>query len=77
MDEHGERIVEHLDMLNRKIAKQHSFFRIFLVGITYGIGFFLGSAIIATIALGVFGPWFADIPWIRNSFEAGAALLRQ
>ena len=34
-------------------------------------------AIIATIAFGVFGPWFGQFAWIRNAFETGASLLRQ
>ena len=72
----SEKIIEHLDMLNRQVARQNSFGRMFFVGIIYGIGFFLGSAILATIALGILGPWFADIPWVRDSFEAGAALVR-
>ncbi len=48
----------------------------FVVGIVYGIGFFVGSAIIATIALGIFGPWFGKIEWLRSSFELGGSLLR-
>jgi len=72
-----DKIIEHLDLLNRQVARQNSLPHMFLVGIIYGIGFFVGSAIIATIALGIFGPWFAQIPWIRSSFEAGAALLPQ
>ena len=73
-DQHSK-IIEHLDMLNKQVARQNSIGRMFFVGIVYGIGFFVGSAIIATIALGIFGPWFAEIAWIRSAFEAGAALL--
>ena len=75
MDSQQDKIVEHLDVLNRQVARQNSIPRMFLVGIVYGIGFFVGSAIIATIALGILGPWFAEIPWVRNAFEAGVALL--
>ncbi|OGG50343.1 hypothetical protein A2704_05355 [Candidatus Kaiserbacteria bacterium RIFCSPHIGHO2_01_FULL_54_36b] len=74
-DQH-EQIIQHLDLLNRQVARQNSIPRMFFVGIVYGIGFFVGSAIIATIALGIFGPWFAEIPWIRAAFETGASLLR-
>lgn len=48
----------------------------FVVGIVYGIGFFVGSAIIATIALGILGPWFGKIPWVHSAFETGVSLLR-
>ena len=74
-DQH-EKIIQHLDLLNRQVALQNSLSRMFVIGIVYGIGFFVGSAIIATIALGVFGPWFAEIPWVHSTFQAGAALLR-
>lgn len=70
------KIIENLERINRQIAKQNSLGRIFFVGIIYGIGFFVGSAIIATIALGILAPWFGQIPWVRNAFEAGITLLR-
>ncbi|OGG48488.1 hypothetical protein A3G63_01485 [Candidatus Kaiserbacteria bacterium RIFCSPLOWO2_12_FULL_52_8] len=73
--DHSQSIVELLEELNRQVAKQNSLGRMFWIGIIYGIGFFVGSAIIATIALGVFGPWFAEISWIRGAFETGASLL--
>lgn len=62
-------------MLNKQVRRQNSLGRMFVAGIIYGIGFFIGSAIIAIIALGIFGPWFAEISWIRSAFESGAALL--
>ncbi len=76
MENQSDKIVEHLDLLNRQIARQNSLGRMFVVGIFYGIGFFVGSAIIATIALGVLGPWFAKISWVRSAFDAGAVLVR-
>lgn len=75
VDQHGQ-IIKNLELLNAQVARQNSIPRMFAVGIVYGIGFFVGSAIIATIALGVFGPWFAQIPWVRSAFETGTSLLR-
>lgn len=72
--DHQRSIVELLEELNRHLAGQNSLRRMFFVGIIYGIGFFIGSAIIATILLGIFGPWFGQISWIRNSFETGTSL---
>lgn len=74
MDEQQEQIIRHLETLNYQIARQNSFARMFVVGIVYGVGFFVGSAIIATIALGVFGPWLAQIPWIHDTFVVGKSL---
>ncbi len=70
------KVIEQLEALNVKIEKQNSFKRVFVVGVVYGIGFFIGSAIIATIALGIFGPMLAKIDWVRTNFEAGASILR-
>ncbi|MDP2648872.1 MAG: hypothetical protein Q8P19_03160 [bacterium] len=77
MEDRQDKIIEHLDSLNKQIMKQNSFARMFTVGIIYGIGFFVGSAIIATIALGIFGPWFAKIPWVHDTFISGASILSQ
>lgn len=72
-DQH-DKIIEHLDRLNVTVARQNSLPRMLVVGMVYGVGFFIGSAIFATIALGILGPLFADIPWVRNSFETGTQL---
>ncbi len=73
--EQGAKIIENLEALNKRLAWQNSFWAIFSMGILYGIGFFIGSAIIATIALGFLGPWFAQIQWVRSTFEMGLFLL--
>lgn len=70
-------IIGQLEALNRQVARQNSLGRMFFVGIIYGIGFFVGSAIIATIAFGILGPWFGQFEWIRSAFETGVSLLRQ
>lgn len=69
-------IVVHLAELNKQIAIQNSLKHRFLIGIIYGVGFFFGSAILATIAFGIFGPWFGQIGWVNDSFQTGASLLR-
>ncbi len=76
LEDQHDKIIEHLDLLNRQVARQNSLPRMFVIGIVYGIGFFVGSAILATIAFGILGPWFAEIPWIRSTFETGVLLLR-
>ncbi len=74
-DQHAK-IVSELEMLNAQMRKQNSVRRVFVLGIVYGIGFVVGSVIIATIGLGVTVPMLEDIPWIRATFERGAALPR-
>jgi len=69
-----DKIIEQLETLNEKMAEQNTVKRIFVTGIIYGVGFFIGSAIIATIAFGVLSPWFGKIDWVRDNFERGASM---
>lgn len=56
-EQHGQdEVIEQLEKLNEETAKSHSLKRQFLVGIVYGVGFVVGSAIIATMIIGLFGP---------------------
>ncbi len=73
-DTQRDKIIEQLEELNEKMARQISIKRTFLAGIMYGVGFFVGSAILATIALGILGPWFSEIDWVRENFERGTSL---
>lgn len=72
--EQRDSIIEQLELLNTKMARQNSIKHIFLTGLIYGVGFVIGSTIIATIAIGVLSPWIGEIDWIRDSFERGASL---
>lgn len=74
--ENEHEIKSLLENINQELVLQNSLRRMFLIGIVYGIGFFAGSAVIATIALGYFGPWFAQIPWIHDAFVTGGSLVR-
>ena len=69
-----EKILEQLEMLNEKTAKHNSIKTIFYTGLIYGFGFFIGSAILATIALGILGRWFGQIDWVRENYERGETL---
>lgn len=70
-----DQIIEQLEKANAHLAQQNSLRRIFLVGIIYGIGVFIGSAILATIALGTLGPYFKGVTWIQEPYEAGSKLV--
>ena len=68
-------MIEQLQALNAKLAKQLSVKQILLTGIIYGVGFFVGSAILATIALGILGPMVGRISWVQENFDRGASIL--
>jgi hypothetical protein len=70
-----DKVIEQLEALNEKLEKQISVRWNLYIGIIYGIGFFIGSAILATIALGIFGPTVAKIPWIQDNFTRGETIL--
>jgi len=71
LEEQRDKIIDELIKLNEKVERQLSFGRMFYVGIIYGVGFFIGSAILATIALGVLAPIFGDIPFVHDIFTRG------
>ncbi len=76
LENQRDKIIEQLEILNAKIDRQNSIKQVFKMGIIYGIGFFVGSAILATIALGVLGPLFGKIEWVRTNFEAGGDIIK-
>lgn len=70
-------LLAELQTLNGNISRQLSVRRIFFTGIVYGIGFFLGSAVLAVIALGIFGPMIGSIPWVEETFHRGTVILHE
>jgi|GEM_PF-1092107 len=71
-----DKILEQLEQLNIAMEKQRKVRYQVREGIIHGIGFFIGSVIIATILLGVLGPIFGKIQWVRDSYQAGEEILR-
>ena len=60
--EQHQQIINQLQGLNDKIAQQNDWAHIFATALVYGVGFVIGSTILATIILG-----FA-LPAIKNYF---------
>ncbi|MCF7816004.1 MAG: hypothetical protein K9M10_03900 [Candidatus Pacebacteria bacterium] len=71
-----DKIVAQLELLNAEMIAQRSVRGVFLRGIIHGVGFFTGSAIIATIAFGLLSPFFGQIDWVRDNFERGSSLVK-
>lgn len=76
IEEQNEEIITQLKTLNSSIHRQNTKVHILSTGIIYGIGFFIGSAILATIALGILGPIIGKISWVGDNFEKGALILQ-
>jgi len=75
IQEENNKVIGELEKLNEKITVQNSFRHIFVAGIIQGVGFFVGSAIIATIAFGILSPWVGQINWVKDNFERGSSAL--
>jgi hypothetical protein len=75
-DTQRDKIIDELEQLNAKMERQGKVSYQLREGILKGIGFFIGSAIIATILLGILGPIFGNIEWVRDTYEAGEGILR-
>ena len=75
--EQEEKILVQLEKLNEQLTKHHTLRHFFMTGVMYGTGFFVGSAILATIALGLLGPVFGHVSWVRNAYEQGTAIRQQ
>lgn len=76
LENQRDKIIEQLEELNIKIEQQSSVKYLLTTGIIYGIGFFIGSAILATIVLGILGPIFGKIEWVKTNYETGTSILK-
>ena len=76
LDTQRDKVIEQLEALNAKLEKQGKVTYQLREGILKGIGFFIGSAILATILLGILGPIFGDITWVRDTYQTGEEILR-
>lgn len=74
MSEQRDQIIIQLEELNDKMRVQNSIRHTLVRGIIYGVGVFIGSAIVATIILGAISPWIGEIDWIRDVFQRGSEL---
>jgi hypothetical protein len=77
VDTERKTIIEQLEILNKQVRRQNSVKQMFVGGVVYGVGFFVGSAILATIAFGIVAPFAGRISWIHNSFVTGSSLRGQ
>ena len=65
---------QYLARIEMQLDRQNSLRRMFVAGVVYGVGFFVGSAIIATLAFGILGPYLGQIPWVHDAFTSGNSL---
>ena len=76
IEDQNDKIIKQLEILNAGIGRQNSTKHVIITGIIYGIGFFIGSAVLATLALGILGPIFGKISWVGENFDRGTSILQ-
>ena len=66
-------VVKNLEILNERVAKQMSPWRVFRDGVIYGTGFIVGSTILTALVVTIVLKFFPDtifgavIAWIARS----------
>src|SRR3569832_69756 len=74
---HEREILSELRTINARLEWQNSLLHMLWSGLVYGIGFVIGSAILATIIIGIFGPIVARIPLVDSAFSQGKSILQR
>lgn len=68
-EEQRDHIIENLERLNSNVARQLSVRHIFMTGMIYGVGFVIGSSILAAVVVGILSPILDDIPFLQKAVE--------
>lgn len=67
-------MLEAVQALYHEVKRQNTIGYVFTRGLIYGVGFVIGTTIVATIAIGVFRPLFDKVAWVRDNYLRGAEL---
>jgi hypothetical protein len=60
-----QQIIDQLEGLNEKLARQNHWGHIFATAIVYGVGFVIGSTILASILASIFLPVLERAPYMH------------
>ncbi len=69
LGEQRDHIIHNLEVLNHKVERQMSWWFIFTSGMISGVGFVIGSSILAAIILGILSQLFGDWPLLSTVFS--------
>lgn len=69
LGEQRDHIIHNLEILNGKVERQMSWGFIFTSGLISGVGFVVGSSILAAIVLGILSQVFGDVPLIGTYLQ--------
>lgn len=63
--EQHQQIINQLEGLNEKLARQNSWRHVFAASLVYGVGFVIGSTILASILASAFLPLLQKAPFMH------------
>jgi hypothetical protein len=64
--EQHQQIIDELKGLNDKLGRQNSWRHVFAASLVYGVGFVIGSTILASILASMFLPILQKAPYMRE-----------
>ena len=74
-DQHKQ-IIDQLEHLNEKLARQNHWGHIFGTAIVYGVGFVIGSTILASILASIFLPLLQHTPYVQAMIPHPATVIQ-
>jgi hypothetical protein len=75
MEQESE-LIAQVKLLSAQLAQQNSFWQALMRGVFYGVGFVIGSAVLAVLVIGVLLPFVKDIPGVQEAFINGVSIIR-
>jgi hypothetical protein len=68
-EKQNDKLIENLEELNKKIELQNSLPRTLVIGIIHGVGFIVGTSILAALFIGTFVKFAGNMPIIEDLIE--------
>lgn len=71
-----QQIIDELQGLNEKLARQNHWGHIFAAAVVYGVGFVIGSTILASILASIFLPILQRAPFMHSVLPHPSAAIQ-
>ena len=68
-------IARGVQQLNAQLQRQNSFKQRFLDGVVYGVGFVIGSVLVASVLIGLLSPWLKQLPFVQGLYQSGQQVI--
>lgn len=76
MESERDELKQQMAKLTAALEAQNSLLTALAKGIFYGFGFFIGSAILAAVGVGLFVHFIGVPSWAQDAFQAGSSFGR-